>query len=215
MHITAIVVSLPERGDLLAEAIDSVYRQTRPPDDCVIGIDYPPELGEVANMNRLIGAAEFSWAMEGGSRRHDLAYAFLHDDDMWRHQHLGAAEAALKAGADIVVSRCKTTGGRPPLVRRCEAEVVARGGDPRTDFSDIMRDNWFAPSQVVARASVFGEWVDAEPAPPGALPGSGAFIDWTNWRRLHQAGARFVDTGLVTVAYRFGPWNDGRSWSPT
>jgi hypothetical protein len=213
MHIAAVVVSLPDRGALLTEALDSVRRQTRAVDDCVVGID-PYKLGEVHNMNRLIEAA-VSGARIAGAVSDEVALAFLHDDDVWLPNHIGEAAKALQAGADVVVSRCKTTGRRPALERRCVQEVTARGGNPASDFSDIMRDNWFVPSMVVARASVFGWWVDAEPAPAGSLPGSGAWVDWTNWRRLHTEGARFYDTGRTTVMYRFGPWNEGRSWSPT
>ena len=207
MEIAAICVSLPSRGDLLAEAIDSVYRQTRQPDHLLIGVDYAG-VGEVMNMNRLLEAADRS----SGQDATELAYAFLHDDDTWTPRHLAIAEEHLDAGHDVIVADCTTTGGRPPLVRRCAGEVA---GDPRTNFADIMRDNWFVPSMVVARASAFGRWVDAEPAPPGSLPGSGTWIDWTNWRRLVTSGARFYATGQRTVFYRFGDWNEGRSWSPS
>lgn len=209
--IAAIVVSLPERLDLLREALASVKAQHRPPDHCLVGVDYagePGRMGEAANMNTLIRGITTHHLRNGG-RLDDLWFAFLHDDDLWRPDHLATAEAYMNTGeADVIVARCTTTGGRPPLVRRFGPTQMV------DDFADIHRDNWFAPSMVVARASTFGLWTPAEPPPPTAEPGAGAWIDWTNWRRLQTAGARFVDTGLDTVVYRFGPWNHGRSWTP-
>lgn len=206
MEIAVIVVGLPQRLALLREALDSVHRQTRAPDHLLIGVDYAG-IGEVLNMNRLLAAADAS----SGQDPEALAYAFLHDDDVWTPRHLAVAEEHLEQGHDVIVSECTTTGGRPPLVRRCVQELPS-DVDPSFDARDIMRDNWFVPSMVVARASTFGRWTDAEPAPEGSLPGSGTWIDWTNWRRLHLAGARYAFTGLKTVFYRFGEWNEGRSW---
>ena len=212
LEIAALIVSLPNRHVLLDEAVKSVYHQTRQPDHLLIGVDYAGEqggVGEVANMNRLIDAALDSASVIDD----DLILAFLHDDDIWAPLHLQRAVDLLEQGHEVAVARCTTTGGRPPLVRRCADEVRARGGDPRVDFSDLMRDNWFAPSMVVARASAFDHWTPATAPPADALPGSGVWVDWSNWRRLQEAGVSFVDTEANTVFYRFGPWNEGRSWS--
>lgn len=206
--IAALVVSLPERGALLAEALASVHAQTRRVDHCLVGIDYAGEdggVGEAKNMNRLQAAAVYGYATHARDNAGigELWYAFLHDDDLWKPGHIEIAERIIETGnADVIVSQCQTTGGRPPLARRY--------GDPDlSDYSDILLDNWFVPSMVVARASVFEDWVEAAPYPTG-----GTWVDWTNWRRLYEAGARIVETGQVTTIYRFGEWNMGRSWSP-
>lgn len=184
--IAALVVSLPDRHDLLVEALGSVHAQTRPPDDTVVGID-PYRYGEVRNQNRLIDATDCEWL------------AWLHDDDLWHSDHLAVAEP-LTADADVVVSRFDLVG----------RDYIEPWHD---DFADVMWTNWFPPSCVLARKSVFGHWTDERPAPQPAASGA-AYIDWTAWRRLWAAGARFADTRTVTVDYRFGDWLNG-SWQPS
>lgn len=177
--IAALVVSLPERHSLLCEALASVRAQTRQPDDVVVGID-PYRLGEVGNMNRLVDATDADWL------------AFLHDDDLWRPEHLEVCEA-LMGDADVVVSRFDLV-GRP-------VSTIERWHE---DFADLRFTNWIgSPSMVVARREVFGRWCE----PHGRF----RWVDWSNWNRLLDAGARFVDTGQVTTSYRFGNWSNG-SW---
>lgn len=184
--IATVIVSLPDRHRLLVEALESVHAQTRPPDDIVVGID-PYRLGEVRNMNRLLDAVDTEWV------------AFLHDDDLHRPDHLAVAEP-LMADADVVVSRFNLVG----------RDYIEPWHD---DFADVMWTNWFPPSCVLARRSVFGHWTDERPAPHPAASAA-SYIDWTAWRRLWAAGARFVDTGKVTTDYRFGLAENG-SWQPS
>jgi hypothetical protein len=178
--VAAVVVSLPERHHLLRQALASVRRQTRPPDDTVVGID-PYRRGEVGNMNRLLRAVDCEWI------------AFLHDDDIWMPRHLEVAERYMTDDNDVIVSRFK-------LVGRKESTIESQ----HDDFEDLRTTNWFPPSAVVVRASVFGEWC----APYGRFK----WVDWANWNRLLDGGARFVHTNEVTMRYRFGWWDNG-SWS--
>jgi glycosyltransferase involved in cell wall biosynthesis len=130
-RICAVVVSLPERHELLGEALESVRSQTREPDDVVIGID-PYRLGEVANMNRLIAATDCEWL------------AFLHDDDLWMTDHLERCEALFDE-ADVVVSRFDLV-GRP-------WNTIEPWHD---NFDDLRFTNWIgSPSMVVARRETF------------------------------------------------------------
>lgn len=194
-EIAALLVSLPERGALLTEAIRSVYLQDRQPDHLLVGVDYG-RVGEAENMNRLIDAA-----VDSCRRPRDLWLAFLHDDDLWRHDHLARAEEAIthRPDLDVVVSRFRVIGPRPPIPWH-------------DDWATLRYTNWFPPSAVVVRADTFGRWTPAEPPPPDAWPGAGTWLDWSNWRRLLAAGARFATTGNETMAYRFGDWTNG-SWS--
>lgn len=134
--IAALVVSLKERRHLLYEALDSVYAQSRPPDDIVVGID-DRHLGEVANMNRLIDATDSEWL------------AFLHDDDLWWPEHLAVAEKHFE-NADVVVSRFE-------LIGRPWGSI-----EPwHTNFEDLRFTNWIgSPSMVVVRRETFGRWCD-------------------------------------------------------
>lgn len=182
--IAAIVVSLPERHDLLVEALGSVRNQTRQPDDMVIGVDFS-RLGEVPNMNRLIRAVERSSECEW--------LAFLHDDDIWMPDHLAVCEQHFSDDVDVVVSRFKLV-GRP-------VETIEPWHD---DFNDLRFTNWIgSPSMMVVRAEVFGEF--------SAPCQRHHWIDWCNLNRLLSNGARFVDTKQVTTQYRFmgsnGSWN--------
>lgn len=177
--IAAVVVSLPPRHDLLVEALASIRSQTRAPDDTVIGID-PYRYGEVANMNRLIRSTDCEWL------------GFLHDDDLWEPEHLAIAEKYFD-DYDVIVSRFDLV-GRPWNTIEPWHE----------NFEDLRWTNWIgSPSMVVARRSIFGEFVN----PTGQY----RWIDWCNWNRLLDLGARFVDTKTVTTKYRFmgnnGSWN--------
>jgi glycosyltransferase involved in cell wall biosynthesis len=176
-----VVVSLPERVDLLGEAISSVWGQTRRPDDLVIGVDYSRR-GEVWNQNRILAATDTDFV------------AFLHDDDLWEPDHLATAERYF-ADADVIVSDFTSPG---------RAWDIPKHWD-RWDL--LLHTNWFPPSVVVARRTIFDCW--SEPAQPPPRD----WVDWANWRRLYTLGARFVYTGNTTAQYRFGAWGNG-SWQP-
>jgi glycosyltransferase involved in cell wall biosynthesis len=179
MTIGVVIVSLMEREQLLQEALESVRKQTRQPDDIIIGID-PRRLGEVANQNRLLDAVNT-----------DLV-AFLHDDDVWYPQHLEACLATFNNDVDVVASRFD-------LVNRAPGTI-----EPwHVNWEDMRLTNWFPPSAVVARREIFGRWTDKTDRH--------CWIDWANWNRLMDEGARFAETGQVTWQYRFGDWGNG-SW---
>ena len=164
---------------MLKEALDSVRVQSLSPCDVAVGID-PYRLGEVGNMNRLIDATDSEWI------------AFLHDDDIWHPDHL--LHAMEHQDADVIVSDFD-------LVGRPSGSI-----EPfHDDWNDLRRTNWFPPSAVVVRRSVFGRWTDPPQQPPRD------WVDWANWRRLLDAGARFTRTHHTTLQYRFLGGNG--SWS--
>ena len=185
MTSIAVVVSslpAPKRQPLLLQALQSVWDQTRQPDDMVVGADYS-RIGEVDNMNRLLRATTSEWV------------AFLHDDDLWRPDHLEVCEQHFD-NADVVVSRFDLE-GRP-------WNTIERWHD---DFEDLRFTNWIgSPSMVVVRREIFGEWLNPR--------GKFRWIDWSMYNVLLDRGARFVDTKQVTTCYRFGAWSSG-SWVPS
>lgn len=178
--VCLVTLPTPERQPLLHEAIESVYNQTRQPDDMVVGLDYS-RLGEVKNNNRLLRATDSDFI------------AFLHDDDIYLPEHLATAEKYFD-DYDVIVSRVVLE-GRP------QHSIEPQHGS----FDDLRWTNWFPPSAVVVRRSVFKEW-DVPPNPPPL-----DWVDWSNWRRLLAVGARFVHTNEATFRYRFGAWTNG-SW---
>ena len=195
--IAALVISLPERENLLREALDSVQAQTRPPDQIHLGVDLDG-MGEAANMNRLIDTSECEWL------------AFLHDDDLWYPNHLEVAGRYMTDDYDVIVANFRAV-GRPQDTFEPYHE----------DFNDHVFTNWYPPAVVVARKSVFGHWIEGrpptedpwfDPKDTGRLHSNAPWIDWANWRRLVHEGARFVRTRKVTVDYRFlggnGSWTD-------
>jgi glycosyltransferase involved in cell wall biosynthesis len=173
-------VSLPERFALLGEALASVHKQTWEPESILVGID-PRVVGEAENMNRLVRASSSEFV------------AFLHDDDLWTPDHLFAAmRCAEETGADVVVSNV-TLDGRP-----------ASSIEPHhCDYSDLLTTNWFPPSAVVARRSLVLDVGGFTQEPDGV------WVDWTMWKRLYNAGAKFACTHRDTFIYRFGAWGNG------
>jgi len=97
-QITVITASLPERADLLRDAIASVRAQTHLPADHLIGIDYQ-RIGGARVRNALVAATTTPWVQ------------ILDDDDLLMPEHLAALAAKADAtGADIVYSYCSVEG---------------------------------------------------------------------------------------------------------
>lgn len=98
--ISVITASLPERADLLAEAMASVRAQTLQPVEHMVGVDFRRE-GPSAVRNRLAVNAAGDWL------------AFLDDDDVCYPRHLEVLlETASAAKAGLAWSACDVE-GRP------------------------------------------------------------------------------------------------------
>lgn len=97
-QITVITASLPERADLLRDAMASVRAQTLQPADHLVGIDYQ-RTGGARVRNALVAATTTPWVQ------------ILDDDDLLMPEHLAALAAKADAtGADIVYSYCSVEG---------------------------------------------------------------------------------------------------------
>jgi glycosyltransferase involved in cell wall biosynthesis len=98
VRISAITASIPSRPGKLAEAMESVRRQTLQPDEHLVAVDHARR-GTARVLTQLALAARNEWV------------ATLDDDDLWYADHL-ATLAANSADADIVYSWCHVE-GRP------------------------------------------------------------------------------------------------------
>lgn len=115
MTVAVITPTLPERHDLLEQAMDSVHRQTVRPNEILVGIDLDGE-GPAVIRNRLADQTKAEWL------------AFLDDDDVWYPHHLETLLGKAH-GADVVYPDCEVTGNHPGLT--CNAdfnrEALERG----------------------------------------------------------------------------------------
>lgn len=104
-NITVAIPHLPERGDMLTRALDTVRAQTLQPDKIVVLTD-TTHPGEAVLRNRLVAAVHTEWV------------AWLDDDDELLPHHL-AALAAVSADADVVYSDYEVIGGdhRPSFIQ--------------------------------------------------------------------------------------------------
>ena len=95
-EVTLLTASLPERKDLLAEAVASVAAQTVHPVVHLVGIDHARE-GAATVYNRLAGMVDTPWV------------TFLDDDDLLDPNHL---ETLLDncGGCDVVYTWCRAVG---------------------------------------------------------------------------------------------------------
>lgn len=134
MRIAVITPSLPTRGAMLAEAVESVRAQTLQPVAHLVGVDYE-RVGSAAMRNALVRATDAEWI------------APLDDDDVLYPRHLedlaGAAE-----NADIIYSYCDVT-GRP-------------GWTPNSPFDEdrLRRENYIPVTTLIRRSLLvrLGGW---------------------------------------------------------
>lgn len=98
MDITVCVPTVPERADMLAECLQSIYAQTLPPVAVLVRSDVARE-GIQANGQALLNAVTSEWCV------------FCSDDDLLDPDHLQVL-AENRGDADVVYSYCRSTGNR-------------------------------------------------------------------------------------------------------
>lgn len=101
--ITVVTPHVPDRGELLREAIESVRAQTHPAAAHLIDVDYQHH-GPHAGLNRMIRAADTEWV------------SILPDDDLYDPNHLEEL-SKVADGADIVFSWHRWIGRDDPVYR--------------------------------------------------------------------------------------------------
>lgn len=136
MRIAVLTPAIPERGQMLAEAIASVAAQTRAPDLHLVLVDHERNGCAVAH-NRMLAAA-----LAAGC---DYV-ALLADDDVLYPNHLEVLAAAAD-GAEVVYSWC---------------DVEGRDWNPNADFDpDRLTRESYIPGTALLHAktvATLGGW---------------------------------------------------------
>lgn len=186
--VALIIPTLPERSELLAQALQSAARQERPADLLLVGTDTARE-GPAAVRNRLAAKATgATWL------------AFLDDDDLLYPNHLRVLLEHAH-GADVVYSR----GAR-------DLDGTVAGGTVGANHGTMARFHWspsvpapgdldlgnHIPVTALVRADTFWDV-------GGFSPGD-RYEDWMLWRRMLAAGAAFRPVDVETWVYRSGDW---------
>lgn len=177
--ITIVTPTIPPRIKLLNRAMDSVAKQTWPPDNISIAIDHQ-RWGAARTRNRALFAAQTTWV------------AFLDDDDTLKPQHLmRLKERQEETGADVVVPWFDVVGGSDPFP----------GGehipwDPEHPYS-------FPISNLVRREFA----LDVGGFPDVQVSAMCAAEDWFFWMALRDAGAKVERLYERTWNYHMGHGN--------
>lgn len=196
MRIAVLTPSLPDRGELLAEAVASVRTQTYRPAAHAIAIDYEND-GIGALLNRLAHSTDAEWL------------ARLDDDDLLQPNHLEVLCSASK-DADIVYSWCAVEArGDVP-----EPDVLTRNRWlPNQEFDEQrLRAGNYIPATTLVRRSLWAEldgWREDGWRFGGDRDDPAMTEDWDFWLRALDAGARFKCVPVVTWTYRF---HGGNLW---
>lgn len=185
--VTVLTATAGRRPQMLAEAVDSVRRQTVPPLEHIVVDDgsysVAPIDGVVVHQvsQRGLGPARNA----GLELARGVAVALLDDDDVWHPHHLATVWSAMEqTGADVVYADCHEVG------RRDGYAIDVRDFDPQL----LEQENFICVPATLVR-------LDALRAVGGF--GAGSLEDWDTWKRMARAGARFVHVPVVTVTYRF------------
>jgi glycosyltransferase involved in cell wall biosynthesis len=196
------VASIPPRGPMLAKALSSVCRQTRPADQIIVHVDRKA-VGAAEAKNTALQAVTTDWV------------AFLDDDDELLPHHLEHLLAVAEStGADLVY----------PWFQGCNSEGIFAAPDENGTlvspaglaFNQAIHPDYlrtagnFIPTTVLVRTDLVrqvGGFV-----PKGDLHANPC-DDWGLWIRLLDAGARFVHLPEITWQWNASPYHtSGRPW---
>lgn len=183
VDVTVCILSLPDRHDLLLEALGSVRAQSVAVSCVLIGIDNYA-VGEAENCNRLLRAASTKYA------------SILHSDDLYKPLHI---EELLKniGDADIVAAGFDLEGRPEDSIERHHC-----------NWDDLRYTNWTWPSALLfdrQRVLDAGGFIEGKPEPF-------QFTDYISFNRWLDFGLTWACSHEKTCIYKFGSWNAGRSW---
>lgn len=179
--IGCAIPTIPPRGNMLARALRSVHRQTRPIDRIHIATDTNGE-GASYTRNR-------AWQELGDV---DLV-AFLDDDDEWLPQHIARCEATLLAtGADMVYPWFLVDGGTDPF-----PENFGRPFNPADPVQTTITCLWRREA-----LEAVGGFVDVPAADAPDQKGHRRGEDMRAVERLVALGGKVVHLPEITWIYR-------------
>lgn len=170
-----IVPSIPPRRELLARALGSVARQTRPAAAISVAVDLRRQ-GAPATRDRALAAVDTELV------------ACLDDDDELGPEHLAKLAACMDAtGADLVYPWYEVVGGTDPFPQW----YGAPWDDTRPHQVPV---TWLARTALVRQVGGFSYgWDPSQGADPGTdADGNRAGEDYRLILRMVAAGARIV-----------------------
>lgn len=181
--VTAVIPCLPGRREtLLARAMSSVMRQTRPVEAVSLAVDLERN-GAADTRNQALEAVRTEWT------------AFLDDDDEWYPDHVRSlAEHAEDTTADMVYPWFD----------------VPEGWDPFPDMegqpfrpAELDRRNWI-PVTVLIRTEMILDIGGFRPKGPPDNPCE----DWATWLAVRDAGQKIEHFNGRTWAWH---WHKGNT----
>jgi hypothetical protein len=183
--VTVLTPSIPERRELLGEAIESVNRQTVQPAAHLVLVqrnpaNVHPMVHLIDSRNQLASAAATPWI------------ATLDDDDVYLPSHFEAIAPLLDSDADVIYTR--------------PVEMVL----PPLSLVGMEQHNLLCSNACIRTRSLaqVGYW-SSEGFDPQTHKYNGSRIaaeDWHLWYRMLRAGMRFAYIDRATWHYRMGPW---------
>ena len=182
MTIAVIMPHLPraDREEFYREAVASVRKQLRQPDEFIIEPD-PEKTGAAATLNRALPKVTSEWIAQLG------------DDDLFLPEHLQVLESELD-GSDVLYPDCiqrgafySSIGGEYRPSRLTYANFIPGGGSLIRTAAARAVDGWCKRGDP--------DWHLCE--------------DWIMWKRLRDAGYTFKHVRRETWIYRFHPSQTG------
>lgn len=111
--VSVVTPAIPERFDLLAEALESVAKQNVPPLEHIVVVDYE-RVGTAKTLNKALFASHGEWI------------AVLADDDVLYPNHIEACLKAAEMGVDVIYPACDCDWDLPQINRPFNGPELAR-----------------------------------------------------------------------------------------
>ena len=203
----AVVLPVYKGAAYLAEAIESVHRQTLPPAEFVVIDDgSPDDSAAIARGFEKVTVLTQANAGVSAARNRGVALttspwiAFIDQDDIWEPAKLERQMSTLAAHPEADV--CFT--GQQGLLQVADTDTFVRNGisiPPTTALAQGLYGRLrFVPSCTIVRRSAFT-------AAGGFRSSAQPCEDWDLWLRMEQAGASFVACPESLLLYRLHSGN--------